>query len=154
MSRTLTFKAGATVGHAPIPAGTVVTLTEIDLPAVDGVVWGVPTFSGEGVTDLGNGTATFTVIRNQTIQITLTNLAQPSTPESTPPALTPESTPPASTPESTPEDTTPEQTWPDDQDDNSPRGLPETGSEGSTGGSGVVVLLALAAAAVAGARRS
>ena len=155
VSETLTFKAGATVGHAPIPAGTVVTLTEIDLPAIDGVTWGVPTFSGEGVTDLGNGTATFTVIRNQTIQITLTNLAQPSTPESTPPASTPESTPPASTPEeSTPEDTAPEQKWPDDEDDYTPRGLPETGSGGSSGGTAVVVLLALAAAAVAGARRS
>jgi hypothetical protein len=49
-----------------------VTFTEVDLPSIDGVVWGAPAFSAESVT-IGDGDDTL---------VTVTNTAEPAeTPE-------------------------------------------------------------------------
>jgi LPXTG-motif cell wall-anchored protein len=70
----LTVAEGQIDGLTDLPAGAVVTLSEV-LPAEEGgIVYGVPVFSGEGVTDNGDGTATFTVI-DGLVEIGLENLA-------------------------------------------------------------------------------
>jgi hypothetical protein len=48
-----------------LPAGTVVTLTEGERPAIDTVEWGTITFDGTDVTDAGNGSATVVVSDQQ-----------------------------------------------------------------------------------------
>jgi len=64
---TLTVRADGTVVDGPrdLPAGTVVTFAETDLPAVPGVVWGAPSFSPASVT-IADGEST---------RVTLTNTA-------------------------------------------------------------------------------
>ncbi|MDF2847313.1 MAG: choice-of-anchor family protein, partial [Oerskovia sp.] len=68
----LTVRADGTVveGPANLPAGTVVDLTEVDLPKVAGVRWGTPVFTvdGEKVTSV-------TIGAGQTVAVTLTNTA-------------------------------------------------------------------------------
>jgi hypothetical protein len=58
-----------------IPAGTVVTVTETPptggLPALSG--WGIPLFSGTGVTGNGPGSATFVIGANTTVAVGLEN---------------------------------------------------------------------------------
>ncbi len=56
-----------------VPVGTVVTLTEV-VPTTPGVTYGTPVFSGTGVTDNGDGSATFT-IGSGTVAIGLENPA-------------------------------------------------------------------------------
>ncbi len=48
-----------------LPAGTLVTVTEGDRPEFDTVIWGSIVITGEGVEDLGNGSATITVSDQQ-----------------------------------------------------------------------------------------
>lgn len=63
----LTVLADGTVVDGPqdLPVGTVVTFTEINLPEVDGVVWGAPTFSPESVT-VGDGANSLVTLTNTT----------------------------------------------------------------------------------------
>jgi hypothetical protein len=68
-----TIADGQTDGLADLPYGTVVTLSEV-APTTAGVTYGTPVFSGTGVTDNGDGTATFT-IGGGTIAIGLENPA-------------------------------------------------------------------------------
>jgi hypothetical protein len=63
--------AGATDGLSDLPVGTVVTLSEVEA-AADGVAYGTPVYTGIGVTDNSDGTATF-VISDDTISIGLEN---------------------------------------------------------------------------------
>ncbi len=70
---TLTIADGETGTLTDVPEGAVVTLSEV-LPTVDGITYDPPAFSGTGVTDNGDGTATFTMI-DGVIAITLTNTA-------------------------------------------------------------------------------
>src|SRR5690606_11605644 len=69
---TLALRADGTVVDGPqgLPHGTVVTLREVDLPAVTGVDWGTPYFTvdGEKVT-------TVTVVGGASVGVTLTNTA-------------------------------------------------------------------------------
>src|SRR5690606_5416757 len=69
---TLALRADGTVVDGPqgLPHGTVVTLREVDLPAVAGVDWGTPYFTvdGEKVT-------TVTVVGGGSVGVTLTNTA-------------------------------------------------------------------------------
>lgn len=85
---TLTVGAGETTPAVDLPAGTVVTLREVAPSAVDGIEWGVPTFSGSGVRVLADGTAQFTVATGSTVAVTLTNTATNVPPEPVPPAET------------------------------------------------------------------
>ncbi|MBD7949271.1 DUF5979 domain-containing protein [Oerskovia rustica] len=64
---TATVRADGTVVNGPqnLPVGTVVTFTEIDLPAVAGVVWGTPVFSPAQVT----------IADGENAAVTLTNTA-------------------------------------------------------------------------------
>jgi len=65
-SRDLTIgTTGPTPLGVELPAGTVVTLTEGDRPAIDTVVWGSIAFSGEGITDAGDGSAQIVVSDQQ-----------------------------------------------------------------------------------------
>ncbi|KZM78877.1 DUF5979 domain-containing protein [Cellulosimicrobium sp. I38E] len=67
LTGTLTPLADGTVVDGPqdLPVGTVVTFTEINLPEVDGVVWGAPTFSPGSVT-VGDGANTLVTLTNTT----------------------------------------------------------------------------------------
>ncbi|KRC32966.1 DUF5979 domain-containing protein [Oerskovia sp. Root22] len=66
-SSTLTVLADGTVVNGPqnLPVGTVVTFEEIDLPSIDGVVWGAPAFSPASVT----------IEDDVTTEVTVTNTA-------------------------------------------------------------------------------
>lgn len=63
----LTLLADGTVVDGPqdLPVGTVVTFTEINLPELDGVVWGAPMFSPESVT-VGDGANALVTLTNTT----------------------------------------------------------------------------------------
>ena len=65
---------GTVVTSTAIPFGTVVTLSE-DAPtgAPAQVEWQTPTWSGTGVTDNGNGTASVTIGDDTTLAVSLTN---------------------------------------------------------------------------------
>lgn len=76
---------GATDGLVDLPVGTIVTLSEA-AAAGDGVTYGTPVYTGTGVTDNRDGTATFT-ISDDTVVIGLENpvsLAPPTDPPSVP----------------------------------------------------------------------
>ncbi|TFB17839.1 hypothetical protein E3V93_15035 [Microbacterium sp. 3H14] len=92
VERTLTVAAGEATSRIPLPAGTVVTLVELTPPAVEGVEWGTPVFSGSGVSGHADGSAQFTIGGGATIAITLTNTATvtpPVVPPTTPDTVTP-----------------------------------------------------------------
>lgn len=86
-SRTISVVVGAPVQSIPLPAGTVVTLEEVRPPAIDGVEWSAPAFSGEGVRPLGDGRAELTVGTGATASVVLTNTATAVPP--VPPTTTP-----------------------------------------------------------------
>lgn len=75
MTGTLTVsKADPTAGLSGLPAGTVVTLTEAPrLGADPSVSWGTPVFTGAGVTDDGEGSATVTIGDGTTVEVGLEN---------------------------------------------------------------------------------
>ncbi|HQY98636.1 MAG TPA: SdrD B-like domain-containing protein [Propionicimonas sp.] len=58
-----------------VPAGTVFTITELTPPAVSGITWSDVAFTGSGVTDNGNGSATLTATKGGNAAIILTNTA-------------------------------------------------------------------------------
>lgn len=96
VERTVAVTAGATAPLIQLPAGTVVTLVELTPPAVDGVEWGAPVFSGTGVSVGADGGAQITVGAGATLAVTLTNTASttppvvpPTTPPTPPTAVTP-----------------------------------------------------------------
>nr|WP_243844751.1 Ig-like domain-containing protein [Microbacterium sp. Be9] len=96
VERTVTVAAGATAPLIQLPTGTVVTLVELTPPAVEGVDWGVPVFSGPDVHSVADGGAQFTVGSGTTLAVTLTNTATttppvipPTTPPTPPTAVTP-----------------------------------------------------------------
>ncbi|KRB36610.1 DUF5979 domain-containing protein [Microbacterium sp. Root180] len=76
---------GETAALSDVPEGTVVTLSEV-APSMPGVVFGTPVFTGAGVTDNGDGTASFTITDEPAVAIALEN---PTTvpPGSPPPSL-------------------------------------------------------------------
>lgn len=119
-----------------LPRGTVITLEEIDLPAIDGLNWGTPGFAGSGVRSLADGKAEITIAAGAAVGITLTNTATPVVPPTNPPATTP-----------------PTPTTPTPVVSNPPSELPLTGGLASTGADvpvgllwagGAVILLGLA----------
>lgn len=96
VERTVTITAGATAPLIQLPTGTVVTLVELTPPAIEGVDWGVPVFSGPDVHSVADGGAQFTVSSGTTLAVTLTNTATttppvipPTTPPTPPTAVTP-----------------------------------------------------------------
>lgn len=91
---TMTFTAGQPVVSVPFPAGTVVTLEEIAIPAIDGVEWGTPVFSGDGVRVLDGGRAQLTIGAGASVSVTLTNAASASTPPTPPTPSVPPTAPP------------------------------------------------------------
>lgn len=71
----LVLTAGETGTVSDLPAGTVVTLSEVD-PTDSGdpaTGWDDPIWSGTGVTDNGDGTASLTIGADTTVAATLTN---------------------------------------------------------------------------------
>ncbi|MFK3834834.1 DUF5979 domain-containing protein [Microbacterium sp. NPDC087868] len=68
---TLTVTDGQTAELNDVPEGAVITLSEVQATG-EGVVYGTPVFSGTGVTDNGDGTATVTMI-DGVIEIGLEN---------------------------------------------------------------------------------
>jgi hypothetical protein len=132
VEKTVAVTAGAATAPVRLPAGTVVTIEELTPPAIDGIEWGTPEFSGGGVRASADGGAEITVYGGSTLAITLTNTATekpPVTPPTTPP--TPE------TPVTPPSDVTP------------PTELPLTGdSLATTGGDVPAVMLWSAGAAL------
>lgn len=100
VERTVDVTAGATTTPITLPVGTVVTLDELTPPAVDGIDWGTPVFSGAGVTTLPDGRTQLTIGEETTLAVTLTNTAV-SQPPVVPPATPPTpgtTTPPAELP--------------------------------------------------------
>lgn len=95
---------GETDGLTALTEGTVVTLSEVT-PTGTGVVYGTPVFSGTGVTDNLDGTATFT-ITDGVITVSLVNSATLSPPVDVPPTPTPTPTP-TTAPTPTPAASTP-----------------------------------------------
>ncbi|WP_226533397.1 Ig-like domain-containing protein [Microbacterium paraoxydans] len=85
--QTLAVTVGEPAPSIPLPNGTVVTLEEIDLPAVDGVTWGSPSFSGTGVRVRDDGRADVTIVGGTVVNVILTNVAEPLSP---PVPVTPE----------------------------------------------------------------
>ncbi|GAA1953979.1 DUF5979 domain-containing protein [Microbacterium aquimaris] len=61
-----------------LPAGTVITLTEGQAPAIDTVVWGDVVISGDEVTDGGDGSATV-VVSDQQGEVTLVSVVNEAT---------------------------------------------------------------------------
>lgn len=101
VERTVTIAAGATTPLIQLPAGTVVTLQELTPPAVEGIEWGTPVFSGAGVRTLGDGGAQITVGSATTLAVMLTNTATvkpPVVPPTTPVTPPTETTPPTELP--------------------------------------------------------
>lgn len=101
VERTVSVAAGATAPLIQLPAGTVVTLVELTPPAVDGIDWGVPVFSGTGVSAHADGEAQLTVGAGATLAVTLTNTATttpPVVPPTTPPTPPTVVTPPTELP--------------------------------------------------------
>jgi hypothetical protein len=133
--KVLEVTVGAPATSIALPRGTVITLEEIDLPAIDGLTWGTPGFTGSGVRSLADGKAEITIAAGAAVGITLTNTATPVVPPTNPPATTP--------PTPTPTPVVP----------NPPSELPLTGGLASTGADvpvgllwagGAVILLGLA----------
>lgn len=58
-----------------LPVGTQVELTEVALPEIEGVRWGEPRWTGDGVTVGPDGSATFVVGDGSTVELVLTNTA-------------------------------------------------------------------------------
>ncbi|GGM48361.1 DUF5979 domain-containing protein [Microbacterium saperdae] len=87
--KVLEVTVGAPATSIALPRGTIITLEEIDLPAIDGVTWGTPTFGGSGVRSLADGTAEMTIVAGSAVAITLTNTATPVVPPTTPPPTNP-----------------------------------------------------------------
>ena len=85
--RTVSVVAGNASAIGQVPVNTPVTLSEVNLPVVDGVEWGDYTFEGDGVVDNGDGTFTFTPTQGgQTVTLKLVNVAtedEPSDDEAT-----------------------------------------------------------------------
>lgn len=101
VERTVSVSAGATTSLIPLPGGTVVTLEELTPPAVEGIEWGTPVFSGTGARTLADGRAQITVGSGATLAVTLTNTATstpPVVPPTTPPTPSTEGTPPTELP--------------------------------------------------------
>jgi hypothetical protein len=100
VTQTLNVTASAPGQSISLPQGTVVTLEEVELPGIDGVEWGTPSFSGPGVVALDGGRAQITIGTYSDARVALTNTARVVTPPPTP-SEPPAPTPP--TPEAPPE---------------------------------------------------
>ncbi|PZR55341.1 hypothetical protein DNL40_02940 [Xylanimonas oleitrophica] len=72
--QTATVGVGEPFVSPPLPAGSVVTVSEVDLPPVDGVQWGTPVLSVGG-TPVEGGTASFLVGPGATVEVGLENTA-------------------------------------------------------------------------------
>jgi hypothetical protein len=72
----LTLGDGSTAELGELPAGTVVTLSEAEPAAVDGVTWRAPVFAGKGVDVQPDGTARVTIGDGTTVSVTVTNRAE------------------------------------------------------------------------------
>lgn len=97
VERTVAITAGATSPLITLPAGTVVTLVELTPPAIEGIDWGTPAFSGTGVQVRPDGGAQITVGAGATLSVTLTNSAT-ATPPVIPPTTPPTTPPPVVSP--------------------------------------------------------
>ena len=71
-----TIGAGQTDGLSKLPSGTVVSLSEATPAAQDGLTYGTPVFSGEGVTPTPTG-ATVTIGNGTTVAVSLENPVTP-----------------------------------------------------------------------------
>ncbi|WP_336708415.1 Ig-like domain-containing protein [Oerskovia sp. USHLN155] len=94
----LTVTDGATVTIPGLAAGTVVTLSEVSPAAIDGVTWGEPVFSGEGVTPVEGG-AQVTVGAEGVVEVALDNPVAPVDPPA--PPVPPTTVPPTTVPPTT-----------------------------------------------------
>ncbi|MFV0429564.1 MAG: SdrD B-like domain-containing protein [Arachnia sp.] len=80
-TREMTVTEGSQIYSERVAADTEITLTEVEFPDIAGVEWGTPTFSGVGVTDNGDGTATITPEGGKVIEIGLNNVANSNAPK-------------------------------------------------------------------------
>lgn len=132
VENTVAVTAGTATAPVRLPAGTVVTLDELTPPAIDGIEWGTPAFSGAGVRVTADGGAQVTVGEGSTLAIILTNTATEK-----PPVVPPTVPPTPETPVAPSTDVTP------------PKELPLTGeSLATTGGDVPGVMLWSAGAAL------
>lgn len=134
----LSVPVGEPVLSARAPRGSTFVIEEIDLPVIEGIVWGEWTIEGDGVSAVGDGTYEVTPGSTTPVAITLTNTANPA-PIPTPTPSAPPSPSPSAT--STPHAAPPART---------PGGLAVTGGEGAAHLVPIAALLLLGGA-IAGA---
>jgi hypothetical protein len=131
VEKTVAVTAGVATPPVQLPAGTVVTFEELTPPAIEGIEWGTPVFSGTGVRPTADGGAQISIYGGSTLAITLTNTATEK------PPVVPTTPPTPETPLTPPTDVTP------------PTELPLTGEVlATTGGDVPTVMLWSAGAAV------
>ena len=100
---TVEILAGEPLEVADVPAGTVVTLAEGELPDVDGVAWGEPSFAVDGV--VSGADAELTVTAGERVAVVLTNTADlAENPTTTPSPTDPTTTEPPTGPATGPSD--------------------------------------------------
>lgn len=100
-AKTMVVPVGQPVVSERAPLGSTFVIEEIDLPVVEGVIWGTWTISGDGVVDAGNGTYEVTPGAAVGVALTLTNVANPVPVVEPTPTPSPSSTPtPTRTPAS------------------------------------------------------
>lgn len=80
----MTVAVGQSTTSARAPQGSTFVVEEVDLPVIEGVVWGEWSITGEGVVDVGNGTYEVTPGTAAGVALTLTNVAN-AVPVVTPP---------------------------------------------------------------------
>jgi hypothetical protein len=81
---TLSVPVGESVRSERAPLGSTFVIEEIDLPVIEGVVWGAWTITGEGVIAAGDGTYEVTPGTTAGVELTLTNTANEVPVEPTP----------------------------------------------------------------------
>ncbi|MFC7407225.1 DUF5979 domain-containing protein, partial [Georgenia alba] len=74
--QTATVTVGEPWTSPDLPAGSEVTVTEVNLPEIDGVTWGEPALTVDG--EQAEMPATFTVDAGTTVGVEITNTAQPA----------------------------------------------------------------------------
>ncbi|MGJ0390881.1 Ig-like domain-containing protein [Microbacterium sp. CGR1] len=76
-AQTMVVPVGQPVVSDRAPLGSTFVIEEIDLPVIQGVIWGTWTISGDGVVDAGDGTYEVTPGAAAGVVLTLTNIANP-----------------------------------------------------------------------------
>lgn len=76
-ARDLRLRVGEPVVSERAPLGSTFVIEEVDLPAIEGVVWGDWVITGEGVTETADGRYEVTPASIATVALTVSNTANP-----------------------------------------------------------------------------